>query len=620
MANAILSAINHGFTSAQVLRHISQQFPRFSSAINTAQAAGYATDKILKKLAKPDESADDSDEYLTEHERTQKRDSQQKKKAALQVAGILGTAGAVGAGAYSLAQRNRPIKPQVLPALPGQGPQARGGGMAPRGGPPGGLPGGGRPGLPAPRQGLPAPQAQQPRGRQPSPAQPPIPMAGPKPEDQLPQVPEVRNLQRKGSEINQMWDLAQKGKTQGNPFLKTASKLQKAGTITDVVNFANFYNWWNATEGQPRSNPLVEYEKFRVQTKGMFEPPTETAQLDQQRIQDVNLEPRQQPEEMQQPETMQQPELAPEEQMQPMAPQMSVRERTQQAAFAERPELKRLIDTSFKGKEFAIPTYKFPGESQEDFSNRRIINEAVKKAAGELKKGKSFLDFGTIPPEVLGVGGLSTAEDVLRFMAGIPNVYDPLLDEEEKQDLYDGLLETGQATQEGLRPSEGPRGAHGAPMSPNMVWNLLLTVEPRLYKMERPKAMKGAVKPGEKMDSTGFRRYLTHAVYGVLSGKNIGPDLSEKIAKISQATAQCKSIAQAAEDGKFKKMMNEIERLTKDDAAFFALFDDEVENMVAQYGIKGMEIKGSAADTRYANELENKLRKKEKIPIGEHGD
>lgn len=595
MASVILNAIKHGFTSRQVLNHIANRFPKYATAINTAQAAGYASDKILKKLAQPHESSDDSEEYLTEHEKTQKRDAQQKKKAALQVAGTLGTAGAIGAGAYGYATRNRAIRGQVLPPLPGQGPT-----NSPRSG----LPGGPRPGLPPPRGAAANQQAQQPSPQ--TPPQQPKKSGRQSPSEEgdlLPDVPEIRNVQKKGAEVNQLWDLAQKGKTSGNPFLKTANKLIKSGALQDVINFSNFHNWWNATEGQSRSHPMVEFEKFRVQTKGMFEPPTESAQLDEQRIQDLNPQQEQQhPEDMQQA-GMEEQELAPQSIQQPQ----SITERTQQAAFAEKPELKRLVDTAFKGKEFAIPTYQFPGESAQDFGNRKIINEAIKKAANQLKEGKSFLDLGKISPEVLGVGGMSTAEDVLRFMAGIPNVYDPLLDETEKQELYDSLMETGQATIEGLRPSEGERGIHGAMMTPNMVWNLLLTVEPRLYKMERPRAIKGATKPGEKMDSTGFRRYLTHSVYGVLSGKSIGPDLSDKIARISRAASSVDAIVKAAKEGNFNKVLKEIENLS-DDEIVARMFSEEVDNLIAEYGIKSMKpVKGSSSDTRSATEIRKKF-------------
>jgi hypothetical protein len=124
--------------------------------------------------------------------------------------------------------------------------------------------------------------------------------------------------------------------------------------------------------------------------------------------------------------------------------------------------------------------------------------------------------------------------------------------------------------------------------------------------MERPKAIKGATKPGEKMDSSGFRRYLTHAVYGALSGKTIGPDLSEKIAKISEVSFRLDAIRKAAEENKFNKVNEEIQKLSDDEiVALMGL--DEVEEMLPQYGIKTMKpAKGSSADTRAATEIRKK--------------
>lgn len=602
---AILTAIRAGFPGKTVLNQFKHKFPQYAHYINTAQNAGYTANYILKSLT--NDKHNSADAYLTEHEQIQKRDKQQKRRAALGLVGAAGTAGAIAAGAYSAAIQGGAVQPSaILPAQRRQPPAIPGGTInirpRPRGGPPR-LPG-------AQARGLPAPKAA--KGMPPA-----------APETPPPQTPELNIFQRKGAEINQLWDLAQKGKTGGNQFLKTANKLIKSGTVTDATNFTNFYNWWKATEGQPRSNPLVEYEKFRVQTRGMFDP----SEVKRSPIQPSGVEAPPQ-EELGAPQMVSeaqqklpieaQRQTVTEEPEQQAMPFLNIRERTQQAVFGDRPELKRKVDSSFKGKEFAVPTYKFPGESSEDFSNRKIINEAIKKTAKAISEGKSFLDFGPISPEVLGVGGLSTAEDVLRFMAGIPNVYDPLLDDEEKQELYNGLMESGEATIEGLRPGEGEQNVYGAQMTPNMIWNLLLTIEPRLYKMERPKAIKGSTKPGQKMDSTGFRRYLTHAVYGALSGKNISTDLADKIGKISSATSSLDVIAKAAQDGNFNKVLKEIERLSEDDTAFFALFTDEVENMARAARGKKVTV-STAVDTRGATEIRKKLGKPEP-PKGEYAD
>ena len=604
---AILRAIQAGFASGTVLNQIAKKFPQAAYYINTAQNAGYTANNILKSLAKDTENPDEA--YLTEHEQINRRDKQQKRAAALGLVGAAGTAGAIAAGAYSAARRNAPIQPQVLPAQ--RPPPAQPGAtinVTPKP----------RPGLPPPKLGLPGPQPQPrgPKGRPPSSAQPPIPMEGPKPEDLLPDVPELRSLQRKEAETKQLWDLAQRGKTGGNQFLKTSKTLLKDGTIADMAGFASFHNWWKATEGQPRSHPLVEYERFRTQTRGMREPPTTPQERPH-----VRPQPQIAPEQELPPPSQEvgaEPEAQPEaEQM----PQIGIRERTQQAAFAEAPELKTLLDRTYKGKEFSIPTYRFPGESAEDFRVRHTIDTAIKKAAEAISKGESFLDYFEAHrkepgaewmmkmPEHLKESGmfLSTEMDVLKFLAGaggpLAGPYEKLLDDREKEELMNGL--------------SGDRNIYGALMTPSMVWNMLVTIEPKLATIKEVPRIKGGRKEKISFNLTNMGRFLTHAVYGVISGKNISPELADKIARISVATHGLDVIAKAAKEGRFNAAMAEMKRLA-DDEAFMDLFTDEVEEMVAQFGVKGMQPpKGSAADTKAANEIKKKFEENKQPKISE---
>jgi hypothetical protein len=93
----------------------------------------------------------------------------------------------------------------------------------------------------------------------------------------------------------------------------------------------------------------------------------------------------------------------------------------------------------------------------------------------------------------------------------------------------------------------------------------------------------------------------------VLSGKNISPELADKINKISDATAKMDVIVKAAEAGKFIACQEEMEKMMEDEY-FFSLFTDEVEQLAAGLGAKGERLQGySAADTRYANELKKKM-------------
>jgi hypothetical protein len=595
MASLVEKAIRSGFTSRQILNYVSQKYPNYAPAVNAAYHAGFTPENILRKIVKPESGETDNEDFLTEHERTIRNDKRNKRKAAQTAIGALGTAGAVAATAYGLSQRNSAIQPsEILPAeqkmLPpgSEGQTINAPPRRPRG------PGGGTQSMQAPKQLGYNPQV--------SPAKSsssPIKAASTIPSvaefDEPSDIPEVRQLQRRNAEIKDMWQMAEKGKTGGKPFLKVATKLVRTGDITDINTFGDFYKWWNATESQERGGPLVEFEKFRVQRRQMYEP------------QEAQSQPQEQPQMQQMAEMPQQtPEQAPIEQ-EAVQPRIPINERIREAAFGEHPELKPLVETSMQGKEFSIPTYRMPSESQEDFSTRKIINEAIKKTAKALQEGKNFLDL-PISKEIVGkVGSYSTAEDVLRLMAGIPNVYDPLLDEEEKQELFTGLMESGGKSVEGLRPTEGERDIYGAQMSPNLVWNMLLSVEPRLLDLKRAPAMKGIKKPGQAMDTTAYRRYLTHSVYGVLSGKNISPELADKINKISNATSKMDVLVKAAQEGKFNAVLREMETMMNDEY-FFGLFTDEVDQMASGLGVGRMDLQGySSADTRYANELKKKM-------------
>ncbi len=231
---------------------------------------------------------------------------------------------------------------------------------------------------------------------------------------------------------------------------------------------------------------------------------------------------------------------------------------------------------SLETRNFSIPHYKYAGEDDEDFNNRSVLFDAIKKGAKAIIEGKTFLDF----PNAFTKGS-STAQDVLRFMAGIPNIYSPLLDDEEKDELSNALIESGQLSTPGLKPAPGERDIYGAQITPNLVWNLLLAVEPRLSTMERPPSVKG-YKTNKKggMGTTELRRFLTHAVYGVLSGKTISTELSDKIARISVASSSVNAIANAAKLGKIDKIHEEMNRIWKNDKELADLMDFELDDFI----------------------------------------
>jgi hypothetical protein len=119
MGSHIANALLNGYPARVILNQVMRQYPQHAGKIQAAQAAGYSADMILKNVSQKDNSyPEDTDDYLTEHEQVQKRDTKQKKKAALQALGVLGTAGAVAAGAIGYATRNQAVRGQILPPLP----------------------------------------------------------------------------------------------------------------------------------------------------------------------------------------------------------------------------------------------------------------------------------------------------------------------------------------------------------------------------------------------------------------------------------------------------------------------------------------------------------------------
>ena len=119
--SAILSAIGRGFTSSTIIRKLATNYPQYSNELLGLQAAGYSGHQILRKIYNKKTGKNlDEDSFLTEHEKTMKKDAQRKKTRALTTLGVLGAVGAGAAGAIHLAGRNAAIQPtQILPAIRG---------------------------------------------------------------------------------------------------------------------------------------------------------------------------------------------------------------------------------------------------------------------------------------------------------------------------------------------------------------------------------------------------------------------------------------------------------------------------------------------------------------------
>lgn len=103
----IAQAISKGFSSTQVLKHIAKKYPEYSNVINTSLAAGYTAEMILKKISGKEGKSKNSDQFLTEHEKTVRKDKENKKQDRVNALSALGAAGAVGAGLYGLSQMGR---------------------------------------------------------------------------------------------------------------------------------------------------------------------------------------------------------------------------------------------------------------------------------------------------------------------------------------------------------------------------------------------------------------------------------------------------------------------------------------------------------------------------------
>lgn len=527
MSSAILSAISSGYPSRVILDYLVKKYPKHAGKIRTAEAAGYTSDQILRKISGDKDNSDD-EKYLTEHERTQKNDASNKKKAYLQAIGALGTAGAVAAGAYGLATSGRSIRPnEVLPPERNRSQQGIGTQQ---------------------RKGIGYNQPTRPREqREPSPRFPSGqgPISPPAPRNPEKNIDLIRNM-REDTRVENI--------LKGVPDIATAIQVLKK-----VI---------------PRSKVAL-LEKAEGGFEQAIQDYAEHIQNNPPAIKERSQPPQKQPKQ-EVPQLLEEqgkiPQMQAQEQEFPKEELRPIQERTLEAALGatkqEIPETK----PELKKENFNIPNYRYAGEPHEEFKNREILFSAVNKAAKAISEGKSFLDYPFNKE-----AQYSTASDVLRFIGGIPNVYNALLDDEEKQELSQGLLGSF-GPEKGSIKGEG--NIYGAQLTPNLIWNLLLSVEPKLSKIEKPSSVKGyKMSPGKKMGSSEIRRFLNHAVYGVLSGKTVSTDLADKIEKISSASAHLDIIAKAAKDGNLRKMDMEMQKLM-DDAYFSEVMDIKLEEML----------------------------------------
>lgn len=287
----VSSALLHSYPARVVLNRLIQSHPQHANKINNALAANYPAEVILRKLSGNRSQEEPEENYLTEHEKVQKRDTKQKRKAALQALGVLGTAGAVAAGAIGYATRNQPggaVRPsQILPAPRGQGPQ-RGGA------------------LPAPQQQQlgyqPRPQQQPPQAPQ-SPIQP---QGGPQQLPMAPQVPQPnvqppapRNIDKNVTLVRNI-----RADTQIENILKSAPDVATAAAIIRKVMPRVKVDLLDRTEGgleqiisdysqHLQDNPPAVREQFQPKVPRQQMPPVEQMQQPEMQQQQQPMEEQQ---------------------------------------------------------------------------------------------------------------------------------------------------------------------------------------------------------------------------------------------------------------------------------------------------------------------------------------
>ncbi len=118
MASTLFSAIGRGYSARTILSSMARQSPKYGRFINEAYYYGYTANSILASIAsRKDKKSYDPEMFLTDYEKTQNKDQERKKNQLLGTLAAAGTLGAIGVGLNALIQRNKPIYPEVLPAL-----------------------------------------------------------------------------------------------------------------------------------------------------------------------------------------------------------------------------------------------------------------------------------------------------------------------------------------------------------------------------------------------------------------------------------------------------------------------------------------------------------------------
>jgi len=563
MFSPIMHALHAGFSSSQVLKYIASKFPHLSNAIHTASAAGFTADMILRKISGKQGKGKPAEEFMTPHEQYVRNLQKTKDKNKTNVIGALGTAGAVGAGLYGISQMGKGVRPsQILPAQASRrGPQ--------------GIPGPQtRLGLPAPGQAAGAQQARAPA----SPMQPQAPIAPPYPlpgqQAQAPQsapMPQPSPAKKASQVLDQV---IIRGQPLGDLVKKIISVNNQNGSIQTAADVAlvlehTFLN--NAQKKWLQQNSDVPLEQL-IESY-MQEQPEQQTQEAPQEAEEIPAETNEMapamPQEINRSAAI--PEQMPMDTKEKSTPKVS--EKIKGASFGMH-HAPKLSDKKLRAESFAVPTYKFSDETPKEFESRKVINEAIEKAAKMISEDKTFLDVPGFNWGSSKKMKYSFSSEILKYIAGIPNPVHALLDDEEHRELNAALESVGISPSLSTETPTGDPDIYGAHLDKDMVWNMLLAVEPRLHTIDRPKS----VKKRGNMGTTELRRMLTHAVYGVISGKRITNKLVDKIGKISSVSSSLDTLAEALKQGKINKGLQASEEIQKlSDEEFFGILDDYLE-------------------------------------------
>lgn len=470
--NPITNALTQGFSYDNVMQYLLRHFPHARKQIETALARGFSADKIVKFLQG---GRNEVNAPVTEHEKTRHSDVKKQReleknigKGAVLAGGALLGGRAIQAGVGALGQMlpqgsPNPTNLQVplTSALPKTTPLPQTSSINPS---------------PAP-QIAPNVQAQ---------AQAPVSQAMQPNQAKMPIPPAQQAQPDLGSILEQAGIKEQvDGMRARNPPELIAKVLRgRLGKNSQALESMAQMPLEQVISEYVKTAPALPTYEEKISKAVPFKgekptPPTEPEIKENPRALDIQIS--------------RAGKLSP------------ISEKTEKTAFGqERPralgDYRRLSDITYEQK------YKDLNPKERESFN--IIDNAIDKTAAFMVQGKTFKDllpqhYEDIKSGKKNVGEwqMSTAEDVLRLLAGVPSKYN-LLSPEEQEETFN--------TFQGI--------------TPNVVWNTISMIDPRIQKVQRPTSPKGSKNGKAEMTPNDFRRFLAHSVIGLMEKhKDFGP-------------------------------------------------------------------------------------------------